>query len=111
MSDEFDYVVAGGGSAGCVVASRLSEDPRVSVCLLEAGGNGDSWVVTMPFGIAVMLPTPINNWAFHTVPTAGAQRTPRLPAARESVGRIQRDQCHDLHPRPSLGLRPLGFAR
>ena len=71
LSDEFDYVVAGGGSAGCVVASRLSEDPRVSVCLLEAGGNGDSWVVTMPFGIAVMLPTPINNWAFHTVPQPG----------------------------------------
>lgn len=71
MSDEFDYVVAGGGSAGCVVASRLSEDPRVSVCLLEAGGNGDSWVVTMPFGIVVMLPTPINNWAFHTVPQPG----------------------------------------
>ena len=69
--NEFDYVVAGGGSAGCVIASRLTEDPGTNVCLLEAGGSGESWVINMPFGIAIMLPTPIHNWAFHTVPQPG----------------------------------------
>jgi choline dehydrogenase-like flavoprotein len=68
---DFDYVIVGGGSAGCVVASRLSEDPRVNVCLLEAGNAGDSWIVNTPIATALMLPSKINNWAFETVPQAG----------------------------------------
>lgn len=66
----FDYVIAGGGSAGCVLAARLSEDPSVSVCLLEAGGEGRGVLVRAPFGIVAMLPgrPKINNWAFETVP-------------------------------------------
>ncbi|MBV8849759.1 MAG: choline dehydrogenase [Methylobacteriaceae bacterium] len=68
---EFDYVIIGGGSSGCVVASRLSEDPRVNVCLLEAGNAGDNWIVNTPMATALMLPTKINNWAFETVPQPG----------------------------------------
>ena len=69
--EEFDYVVVGGGSAGCVVASRLSEDRNVTVCLLEAGGAGNNWVVKAPLGIAIMVPSKTNNWAFETVPQPG----------------------------------------
>jgi choline dehydrogenase-like flavoprotein len=69
--DEFDYVVVGGGSAGCVVASRLSEDPRKSVCLIEAGGSGDGWMVKVPAATALMVPSKLNNWAFQTVPQPG----------------------------------------
>jgi choline dehydrogenase-like flavoprotein len=69
--EEFDYVVVGGGSAGCVVASRLSEAAKTTVCLLEAGGAGDSWVVKAPIGIAIMVPSRKNNWAFETVPQPG----------------------------------------
>ncbi|MDM0011726.1 GMC family oxidoreductase N-terminal domain-containing protein [Variovorax sp. J22P168] len=67
----FDYVVVGGGSAGCVLASRLSEDPRVSVCLLEAGGSDASVFIQAPAGVAATLPGPFKNWAFKTVPQKG----------------------------------------
>src|ERR1035438_9915746 len=68
---EFDYVVVGAGSAGCVVAARLSEDPSVSVCLLEAGGPDTSVLIHVPAAAVAMLPTKINNWAFETVPQKG----------------------------------------
>lgn len=68
---EFDVVIAGGGSAGCVLAGRLSEDPGVRVCLVEAGAHDDSWLVKVPLGAALMLPTTLRNWAFDTVPQAG----------------------------------------
>lgn len=68
VTDTFDFVVVGGGSGGCAVAGRLSEDPKTSVAMVEAGGTGDNWVVTTPFALAVMVPGKLNNWAFDTVP-------------------------------------------
>ncbi len=70
---EYDYVIAGGGSAGSVLAARLSEDPAVTVCLVEAGGEGRGFLVRAPAMVAAMVSgrPKINNWALHTVPQAG----------------------------------------
>ena len=68
---EFDYVIVGAGSAGCVLASRLTENPNVTVCLLEAGGRDTSVLVHAPAAYVARVPTRINNYAFQTVPQPG----------------------------------------
>ena len=71
MQQEFDYVVIGGGSAGCVMASRLSEDPGVTVCLLEAGGPDRSVLIHAPLGFAASAALGLHNWNYQTVPQKG----------------------------------------
>ncbi|BET26718.1 choline dehydrogenase-like flavoprotein [Limnobacter thiooxidans] len=71
MKTEHDYIVVGGGSGGCAMAGRLSEDSSHDVCLLEAGGDGTGNLINIPSGAVAMLPTKINNWAFETTPQPG----------------------------------------
>jgi len=61
---EFDYIIVGAGSAGCVLAHRLSEDPDCSVLLLEAGADDRSLFIRMPTALSIPMNTPRFNWGF-----------------------------------------------
>jgi choline dehydrogenase len=67
-SQSFDFVVVGGGSAGCVLAARLSEERGSSVCLIEAGGSGRSAVVDIPAAVAMAQRSTDLNWGFKSAP-------------------------------------------
>ncbi|MEL7022780.1 MAG: GMC family oxidoreductase N-terminal domain-containing protein [Pseudomonadota bacterium] len=67
----FDYVIVGGGSAGCAIAARLSEDPDCRVCLLEAGPDDSNPLFSVPMALSLTVPSRLGNWAFETVPQAG----------------------------------------
>ncbi len=67
----FDYIIIGGGSAGCVLAARLTENPNTTVALLEAGPTDSSVFIHCPAGLAVVAKTGQATWPFETVPQAG----------------------------------------
>ena len=71
LAPEFDYVIVGGGSAGCVLAARLSQDAATRVCLLEAGPADTSVLLHCPAGLALLAKSGDANWKFETVPQAG----------------------------------------
>jgi choline dehydrogenase-like flavoprotein len=68
---DFDYVIVGGGSAGSVLAGRLSADSSTRVCLIEAGPPDNNFLCHMPFATAVFIPGKWRNWAFETEPQSG----------------------------------------
>ena len=67
----FDYIIIGGGSAGCTLAGRLSEDPNVTVALLEAGPPDTNILIRVPAGLALLAKTHQANWCLQTVPQPG----------------------------------------
>lgn len=68
MSDSFDYVIVGAGTAGCVLANRLSVDPGVSVALIEAGPPDDDPAIRVPAMVAKAIGNPRQSWGYQTVP-------------------------------------------
>ena len=65
---QFDYVIVGAGSAGCVLANRLSANPDIRVCLLEAGGSNRSPLLHVPAGWAATFGNSKFDWSFQTEP-------------------------------------------
>ena len=83
---EFDYIIVGAGSAGCVLAARLSEDPNVRVALLEAGGSDDTHEISMPVAFPQLFKTKY-DWDFATEPEPNlAGRRVYLPRGRTLGG-------------------------
>jgi choline dehydrogenase len=84
---EFDCIVVGAGSAGCVLANRLSESGTESVLLIEAGGKDDNWLFRMPLGFMMTAANPVYDWGYSSEPDDKlAGRSMPLPRGRVHGG-------------------------
>jgi len=68
VSKNFDYIIIGAGSAGCVIANRLSKDKKTSVCLLESGPKSNTWKVDMPSALLYTMHDSKYNWKYYSEP-------------------------------------------
>ena len=79
----FDFVIVGGGSAGCVLANRLSENPKISVCLIEAGASDSSPLIHIPLGVMFLIDHKKWNWNYKTAGQSNASnRKISIPRGR-----------------------------
>jgi choline dehydrogenase len=84
LAESYDYIIVGAGSAGCTLANRLTEDPAVTVLLLEAGGKDSNMWIHIPVGYIKTLDMPGLNWRFETEPEEGTNNR-AIPIPRGKV--------------------------
>ena len=109
----FDYIIVGGGSSGCVLASRLTENPVVRVLLLEAGGKDDNPLIHMPVGFAKMTSGPY-TWGLTTVPQRHANNRALIYAQGrvldESHWNTSSSVDHQPYPRSKVAAEQAAWA-
>src|SRR5260370_7813366 len=115
MSDIFDHVIAGGGTAGCVLANRLSAEAGVTVTLIEAGPPDDDPAIHVPAMVAKAIGNPRQSWGYQTVPQREVDnRVLPVPRGRVLGGCWSiNGMCYfPAHPRASHQFRhpPLPYA-
>jgi choline dehydrogenase len=115
--EAFDYIVVGAGTAGCVLANRLSADPDVSVLLIEAGGKDNYFWIDIPIGYLYTIGNPRTDWCYKTEPEPGLNGRPIGYARGKVLGGCSsinamiymRGQRSDYDHWAALGNRGLGW--
>ncbi|MFK8399908.1 choline dehydrogenase [Pseudomonas sp. BGr12] len=118
MKKAYDYIIVGAGSAGCVLANRLSECGKHTICLLEAGGSDRSLFIQMPSAVAVPMSTPKYTWQYESEPEPRLNNrkiyNPRgkvLGGCSSINGMVyQRGHPHDFDEWESAGATNWGYA-
>ena len=104
----FDYIIVGAGSAGCVLANRLSADPSVKVLLLEAGGKDNNIWIHVPLGLMYLIGKPRTRLVLRDRTGAELQRPQNSDPARQDARRLVLDQRHGLCARPAAATMTSG---
>ena len=82
----YDYIIVGAGSAGCVLAGRLTEDPDKRVLVVEAGGRDNDWLIHIPIGVGKILPAGLHNWNYNSAPEPNAGNRPLYHPRGKVIG-------------------------
>ena len=117
MSQDFDYIIIGAGSAGCVLANRLSEDPTCRVLVIEFGGSDKSLFIQMPTALSIPMNGTKYNWKYMTLPEPGLDgRQVHCPRGKVLGGSssinglvYMRGHAQDFDEWESLGARNWGY--
>lgn len=118
MTESFDYIIIGAGSAGCVLANRLSEDPETRVLVLEYGGSDRSIFIQMPTALSIPMNGSKYNWRYFTLPEPGLDgRRVHCPRGKVLGGSssinglvYMRGHARDFDEWEELGARGWGYA-